>query len=385
MADWNLPTLTSSYSDFLDYLKARDEDSAKMFDGVGSNLGAGTIRWNSGNKRFEKYDGTNWSALVSKYMIDVDNSDNLEGHPSSYFLSTTGKAADSDKLDGYEGTDSLLYKGDIPDAADLNTYNTAGLYHQGSNTSAANGTNYPFATAGMLTVKKRAGFLYQTYEVHTPVDNESIYTRGYYSGTWGNWNKGWHSGNDGAGSALDAGYLEGHRSNDFVSSVSTASSLITDFNTAKQSGFYSTDTNTPNAPSDDTSDPYDLIVIGRDSDNCKQIAIPTWGFSNNVIYTRSLTSGTWNSWIKGVNVDNFNYAKTLNGYQKLPGSIIQWGEYSTAASRTFPIAFPTACTAVMLGQMSAGSYNDCAGNITTTGFDITAGTADGTSYIAIGY
>ena len=78
MADWNLPTLTTNYTDFLDELKARDEDSAKMFDGVGSNLPADTIKWNGSNKRFEKYDGTNWNELTDVYNIVVSTSLNNE-------------------------------------------------------------------------------------------------------------------------------------------------------------------------------------------------------------------------------------------------------------------------------------------------------------------
>jgi len=71
MADWSLPTLTTAYEEFLTQLKARDEDLAKLFDGTGDNVPSGTIRWNSANKKFEKFDGTNWSALIDQYNINV--------------------------------------------------------------------------------------------------------------------------------------------------------------------------------------------------------------------------------------------------------------------------------------------------------------------------
>lgn len=73
MADFALPILTSTYSDLVDLLKARDVSSMKLFDGTtDSNLPSGTKRWNSTNSYFEKFDGSAWSPLVAKYMINVD-------------------------------------------------------------------------------------------------------------------------------------------------------------------------------------------------------------------------------------------------------------------------------------------------------------------------
>lgn len=78
MADWNLPTLSDLYQDFLNLLKGRDDDLAKMFDGTtSSNLPVGTIRWNDANARFEKWDGTAWSELTTKYLINVDTVDGI--------------------------------------------------------------------------------------------------------------------------------------------------------------------------------------------------------------------------------------------------------------------------------------------------------------------
>ena len=72
MADWNTPQLTDTYANFLAFLKARDDDAAKLFDGTGTNVPVGTIRWSSANRRFEKWDGTAWGALASAYAIHAD-------------------------------------------------------------------------------------------------------------------------------------------------------------------------------------------------------------------------------------------------------------------------------------------------------------------------
>jgi hypothetical protein len=60
MANWNNPTVNSNYVTFVDEVKNRDVDSARMFDGTGDNLPNLTIRWNQSNNRFERWSGTVW-------------------------------------------------------------------------------------------------------------------------------------------------------------------------------------------------------------------------------------------------------------------------------------------------------------------------------------
>ncbi len=74
MADWNKPVLTDLYQDFLNLLKARDDDLATMFDvGTPTNIPTNAVRWNSANNRFEKWNGTTWVALSSLYQIKAAN------------------------------------------------------------------------------------------------------------------------------------------------------------------------------------------------------------------------------------------------------------------------------------------------------------------------
>jgi microcystin-dependent protein len=64
MANWNTPALTDTYANFLVYLKDRDVDLAKMFDGVGSNIPSGAIGYVASGSKFRKYNGSTWSDLV---------------------------------------------------------------------------------------------------------------------------------------------------------------------------------------------------------------------------------------------------------------------------------------------------------------------------------
>lgn len=82
MANHYLPTLTSSYTEFLSNFKDRIDDACKLFDPATTtptNLPIDSIRWNSTSKKHEKFDGTTWSDLSTLYNITVLASNNLTG------------------------------------------------------------------------------------------------------------------------------------------------------------------------------------------------------------------------------------------------------------------------------------------------------------------
>lgn len=88
----------------------------------------------------------------------------------------------------------------------------------------------------------------------------------------------------------------------------------------------------------------------------------------------------------------FGSSLASSGYQKLPsGLIVEWGLIGTNSSgttATFPLAFPSVCYAVALGQTGTAIPANCyvAMNATsTTGFTVSAsGAVPGVFYIAIG-
>jgi microcystin-dependent protein len=74
MADFNLPTVDDSYTNYLAYLKNRDVDLAKGMDPAKTtvtNPQTDFIRWNSANGYWEIYNGTSWGALAATYQINV--------------------------------------------------------------------------------------------------------------------------------------------------------------------------------------------------------------------------------------------------------------------------------------------------------------------------
>lgn len=76
MADFNQPVLSSLYSDMLNILKERDKEALIWMEGsTNTNLPLNAKRWNSSNNYFEKFNGTSWVALTTKYNIDVEKID----------------------------------------------------------------------------------------------------------------------------------------------------------------------------------------------------------------------------------------------------------------------------------------------------------------------
>lgn len=70
MADWSLPTLSSTYTNFLSQLQARDTDLALQFDGTtSSNIPTGAIRWTSSANTWQKWSGSAWGALSSTFTF----------------------------------------------------------------------------------------------------------------------------------------------------------------------------------------------------------------------------------------------------------------------------------------------------------------------------
>jgi len=130
--------------------------------------------------RYVENDGTGatgtWSISIS------GNAATATTASAAPFSGITGKPT---TLSGYGITDAVWKQGtDIPGSADLNTYITAGFYHQNTVANASSGTNYPEAEAGMLEVTADGLMVYQRYTLY---NSGIIYTRAYYNGTWYPW------------------------------------------------------------------------------------------------------------------------------------------------------------------------------------------------------
>ena len=64
MANWNNPTLASSYADFIIVLKARDLDAATMFESTPTNPVTGLMRYLRNSNKFQEYRNGGWQDEV---------------------------------------------------------------------------------------------------------------------------------------------------------------------------------------------------------------------------------------------------------------------------------------------------------------------------------
>jgi hypothetical protein len=138
MADWSTPTLSSLYTDFLSYMKDRDVDIAKQFDGTTStNVPTGAIRWDSTANRWKKWDGSVWQELTTSYQLNSLTLPNGTANGVAYLngskVLTTGSALTFDgsnlttsQADGYNGLRISNTSGKIRVSGYLN--GTAGAY-----------------------------------------------------------------------------------------------------------------------------------------------------------------------------------------------------------------------------------------------------------------
>lgn len=105
MADFSLPTIADLYANFLQYLKDRDSDIAKWFDGTSSsNLSTGFKGWDDTNKKFLKWNGSAWVDLAATYSMNVTSvAGALPGNAASNIALNNGTVntnLNADLLDG---------------------------------------------------------------------------------------------------------------------------------------------------------------------------------------------------------------------------------------------------------------------------------------------
>ncbi|HDR1693012.1 tail fiber protein [Pasteurella multocida] len=203
MADFNKPTVDSYYTQFPNEIRAAISAALSFLDGGShTNIPMKAKRWNSANKIFEEYSGTQWVPMATEYKLPVDynvllnkpvpssstNSESKTTFASSkavkdaYDLANE-KQSPATTLSGYGITDFVVK--DLT-TEDLNNVTTPGFYSQRLTARAERNKNYPLTEAGSLVVKPSAYVLMQEYTTHK---TKRIYIRNRtdFSGAWSEW------------------------------------------------------------------------------------------------------------------------------------------------------------------------------------------------------
>lgn len=356
--NWNLPTLTSLYTDVIDLMKERTEDVATMFRSSSStNIPTGSIRWSDLNSRLESWNGSAWVELDSLYEMKVRDSVNAEIGTKLATARTIAISGDATGSTTFDGTANKTISLSLTASQVLAKLKTVDTNTSGLNSQYLQGKQ-PSDFLGLID----AG----TKEYTAKIESNDTLTIGYYSDGWKNAvelkddnlyytgsngieSKIWSNKNDGTGSGLDADTVDGKHASDFNQ------------------------------------------VIGTDTDiNTSGATIPDrFYFTDGVCTshgTRTLTASDL-----GVADYDAAHSFTTNGYQKLEnGLILQWiktpstGDGGTTTF-TFPISFTS--SVFFIGTTKEGSANytgsgdDRVLSYTNSSFVFAHGTVAGTNFI----
>lgn len=178
MANHNLPTLTSSYANFVQEMDARMDDISIGFDPAittVTNQATGTIRWTSGSNKWEKWSGTNWGDLSNSYNINISgsaataatlatpraiNGVNFNGSApisinlnSSLTVNSSGSGvASGESFNGSSGLTISYNSIGAPSITGTNATGTWGISISGNAATATTATNAGSVTNGVYTI-----------------------------------------------------------------------------------------------------------------------------------------------------------------------------------------------------------------------------------------
>ena len=103
MADWNTPTISSTRTNVLTYLKDRDLDASLMDYSTATNIPSGAVRANTTTNRIEKYNGSTWDDVLTDYTDHLTATSNPHSVAASDVGNTTAQW-NADKIQGVDIT-----------------------------------------------------------------------------------------------------------------------------------------------------------------------------------------------------------------------------------------------------------------------------------------
>ncbi|WP_025006787.1 pyocin knob domain-containing protein [Marinilabilia salmonicolor] len=230
------------------------------------------------------------------------------------YLGKTAKAADADKLDGLNS--SVFFRDFGSGTYDLNTVLNSGAYKVSTNS-----TNVPGALHGQLLVVY--GGSDTSFQMYAEYSNQDIFWRGG-SGAPASitttWNKIWHSGNDGAGSGLDADKVDNLQAWQFLRSDAN-DTMNANLTISSQN----VDTLTLRRGSGNPS-----ITFLNDSDSEAKAVIYGPSYGDGLLFRAysNVTNGTYKEMLfdengrLGINTTSPTEALDVNGNIKASGSLI---------------------------------------------------------------
>jgi len=176
----NLPNSTHGYGMWLAHNLQFDGTDFIQPRGSLNSLGLTVNNHKTFSFNYGSATGTNGSVPTLTEVVKISNTGKI---------TTLNDGTSSDWMSAYNT--GFLYKGVLGPTVDLNSITSTGWWVQTGNANATSANNYPAGLAGQLRVYYTSTHIVQEYTTYA--NNNDVYRRYYFSGTWYPWTKDWDS------------------------------------------------------------------------------------------------------------------------------------------------------------------------------------------------
>ncbi|WP_213279979.1 pyocin knob domain-containing protein [Chryseobacterium indologenes] len=176
----NLPNSTHGYGMWLAHNLQFDGTDFIQPRGSLNSLGLSVNNHKTFSFNYASASGTNGSVPTLTEVVKISNTGKI---------TTLNDGTSSDWMSAYNT--GLLYRGVLGPTVDLNSITSTGWWVQTGNANATSANNYPAGLAGQLRVYYTSTHIVQEYTTYA--NNNDVYRRYYFSGTWYPWTKDWDS------------------------------------------------------------------------------------------------------------------------------------------------------------------------------------------------
>jgi len=175
MGNWSLPSLTDLYTNFLTYLKARDDDATRMHDSrvtAATNVPDYAKRWNATTQTFQNWLSAAWSSIVLAVAGGGTGATTAAGARTNLDLYSTSE------VDALVDAAMTMAENDKTTQVALTN---AGTFYDGPSVSLSAGTWFIVGYVLLYSESASAGVAFKLWDGTTVYANTYLYSGVLYA------------------------------------------------------------------------------------------------------------------------------------------------------------------------------------------------------------